>query len=100
MLPGAVRMRVFVQLVFTRRCAALAVDPSRVSVLVVLLLPDGHAMLHFIDDVPARAKRLVPMPRARAHPHRHVADGKVSNPVHAGSALDAEALDRLRHDAL
>ncbi len=100
MLSRAVRMHVLVQLVLARRCAALAVDPSGIAVFVVLLLPDGNAVFHFIDDVAARAKRLVAVARARAHPHRHIADPEIANAVHAGRALDAEALDRLGYDPL
>ena len=43
------------------RCAraALAVDPAGVTIQVLLLLPDGQAMLDLIDDVPAGAERLI-----------------------------------------
>ena len=49
-------------LVLVRMRAALAVDPARVAVDVVLFLPDRHAVLHFVDDVAARRERLGAMP--------------------------------------
>src|SRR6185312_13975191 len=106
MMAAAMRMalrrsarRMFVR-VLRRRRAALAVHPARVAADVVLLLPDRHAMLHFIDDVAAREERLVPVTRARANPHREIADGETPDAMHASRMLDAEPLHRFGHDAL
>ena len=57
-----------------RMGAALAIHPAGIAVDVVLLLPDRHAMFHFVDDEAAGAKRLVAMRGADADPHGHVAD--------------------------
>ena len=57
-------------------------------------------MLHFIDDVAAREESFVAMARARAHPHRDLADREIADAMHARRVLDAEALHGLRHDAL
>ena len=57
-------------------------------------------MLHFIDDVATGEERLVPMTRAHADPYRHLANREISDPMHALGMLHAEALDRLRDDAL
>ena len=82
-----------------RRRAALAIDPAGVTVDVVLLLPDRHAMLDFIDDESAGAERLVTMHRADADPDRDVADGQRADAMYAGGARHTELLDRGLHDA-
>ena len=63
MVVGAVSVRVLWGALRVRR-AALAVHPAGVAVLVVLLLPDGHPMLHLVDDVAAGAECLVAVVRA------------------------------------
>ncbi len=96
----AASMRDYLPLVLRRHGAPLAVHPTRVAVLVVLLLPDGHTMFDLIDDVPAGAEGLVPVTRARAHPHRHIPDGEVADAMDARCVLDTEAFNRLGDDAL
>jgi hypothetical protein len=84
-----------------RRCrTALTVDPSGVTTDVMLLLPDGYAMLYLIDDVPAREESLAAVPRADCHPHRHVTDREIANAMHAGGVLDSILGDGLGDDAL
>ena len=47
----AVALVAMVMIVSVGICGAtLAVHPARVAVHVVLFLPDGHTVLHFIDD--------------------------------------------------
>src|SRR5579859_7923148 len=72
--------------------AALAIHPTRVAVLVVLLLPDGHAVFHFVNDIAAGAKGLIAVAGRDAHPYRHLADGEIADAMHARSVLDTEAL--------
>src|SRR5919109_3017336 len=79
--------------------AALAVDPAGVAVDVVLLLPDGHAVLHFIDDEAAGAEGLVAMRGTDAHPHGDFAECQRAHAVHAGGAGDAEPADGFFDDA-
>src|SRR5579871_6255752 len=80
--------------------AALAVDPARIAVVVVLLLPDRDTMLDFIDDVATGLESLLSVARAHAHPHRHLADRKIADPMDTGRMLDAEARLGLGDDAL
>src|SRR5690606_5918268 len=79
---------------------SLAVHPARIPVLVVLLLPDGHPVFHFVDDVPARQERLMPVARAHANPHRQITDREVSDPVYAERVLHAETFDGFADDPL
>ena len=64
--------------------AALAVDPAGVAVRVMLLLPDRHAMFHFVDDVTAGREGLAAVRRADAHPDGEVADAERADTMHAG----------------
>ncbi len=80
--------------------AALAVDPSGVAGDVVLLLPDRHAVLDFVDDEAAGLKRFAAMARAHADPHGEFADFERADAMHAQRMRDAEALDGRAHDAL
>src|SRR4051794_5442689 len=80
--------------------AALAVDPARVTVFVMLLFPDGHAVFDFVDDVSAGRESLGAVTGADAYPNSHFADGQVTNPVYACGVFDAEALDGFRDDAI
>ena len=54
--------------------ASLAVHPAGVAVDVMFFLPDRDAMLDFIDDESAGAKRLVAMRGAHADPDGNVTD--------------------------
>jgi hypothetical protein len=82
---------VVIGMVNRRRGASLAIHPPGVTVLVVLLLPNRHAMFDFVDDVSACGEGFGAVARAYAHPYRHLSDRQVSNTVHAGSVLDAES---------
>ena len=90
----------FRPLVLVRMRAALAIDPARVAVDVVLFLPDRHAVLHFVDDVAARGECFGAMTRAHADPHRQIADRERADAMHARGSQHAEALDGFRDDAL
>src|SRR4051794_28473081 len=83
-----------------RRGAALTVDPTGVAVLVVLLLPDGHTMFDFVDDVSTRLKCFCAVAGADAYPNGHFPDSQVSDPVYARGVFDPEAFDGLCNDAL
>ena len=74
---GVAGMRVCV------RGASFAVHPAGIAVDVVLLLPDRHAMLHFIDDVAACGKRFCAMSGADADPNGKIADLKRSDAMKA-----------------
>src|SRR5688572_28158637 len=79
--------------------ASLAVHPARIAGDVVFLLPDGHAMFHFIDDEAAGTECLVAMRGADADPYRDIADGERAHAVHTRGARDPVSLDGLGHDA-
>jgi hypothetical protein len=51
---------------------SLAVDPSGIAGGVVLLLPDGHAMFDFVDNVPACRKCFAPVSATDPHPYREL----------------------------
>src|SRR6266481_5688535 len=80
------------------RCAALAVDPARVPASIMFLFPDRDAVLHFVDDEPARVEGFAAMGGADTHPHRHAGLVERAQPMDAGGVLDGEALHRLRQD--
>src|ERR1700722_12558936 len=80
--------------------AVLAVDPARITVLVVLLLPDRHPVLDLVDDVAAGIEGLAAMGGADPDPDRQLADRQRPEPVRAAGALDTEALPCLGKDAL
>ena len=82
------------------RGAAFAVDPTGVAVFVVLLLPDGHSVFDFVDDVSAGSESLGPVAGAHAYPYGHLADGEVADAVYACGVFDAEPLDGFCDDAL
>src|SRR6478609_726398 len=86
--------------VMRMRGASLAVNPSGVAADVVLLLPDGHAMLHFIDDEAAGLEGFVAMRGCDAYPDGDVAQLQVADAVHAQRLRHAESLGSLGHDAL
>src|SRR6185503_17143900 len=77
----------------------LAVDPAGVAVDEVLLLPDRHAVFHFVDDEAAGAKRFIAMRGTDAHPDSHIADGEGTETMHAGGARGSEPLHGIGNDA-
>src|SRR6185437_12331597 len=83
-----------------RRRTALAVHPPGVTVQVVLLFPDRHAVLDLIDDVAAGPEGLVAVRRAYSDPHRQLPDREVPEAVRAARVCDPEALHGLAEDAL
>jgi len=83
-----------------RSGTSLTIHPARIAVRVMLLLPDRHAVFHFIDDVAACGEGLRTMACADTHPHSHVADVKISDPVHAQRVLDTKSLDGFRDNPL
>src|SRR5882672_2593955 len=94
-------LRAVIVIVFVWRCGtALAIDPARITVEVVLFLPDRNAMLYFVDDVATGGKRLVPVRSAHADPHCQLADRERADPVHTGRLQDGKAPARLLDDAL
>ncbi len=56
-------------------------------------------MLHFVDDVATRRERFRAMARTHAHPHGHLAELEVADPVDASGMLHAELRDRFGNDA-
>ncbi len=76
--------------------ALLAVDPAGVAFGVVLLLPDGYAVLDVVDDVAARVERFAAMRRTDPDPDRQIANFQHAYPVRAGRALESESGLRLR----
>ena len=80
--------------------AVLAIDPAGIAVLVVLLLPDRHAVLDLIDDVAAGIECLTAMRRADADPDRKLADRERPDAVRTAHVLEPESLTRLLQNAL
>jgi len=52
-----------------------------VAVAVVLFLPDGHAMLDFVDDAAAGKKSCVSMGRAHPYPNGELTEREIANTV-------------------
>src|ERR1700728_5318870 len=77
-----------------RRGAALAIDPAGIAVLVVLLLPDRHAVLDLVDDVAAGIEGLAAMRGADADPDRELPDRQRPYAMRTAGALDPESLAR------
>jgi len=82
-----------------RRRAALAVDPTRVTVDVVLLFPNRHTMLHFVDDVATGLEGFVAVTSAHAHPHGELPEREIADAMHAARVVDTESLASLGDDA-
>ena len=62
---------------------ALAVDPPGIAGSVMLLLPDRHAVLHLVDDVPARAEGFIAMRCGHSHPDGNFPQAEITQPVDA-----------------
>src|SRR5581483_12500979 len=82
------------------RGTAFAVHPSGVTVFIVLLFPDGHAVFDFIDDVATSRKRFGAMPCAYTNPDGHLTDREITDSMYARGVLDSESLDCFRDDSL
>jgi hypothetical protein len=76
-----------------RRRAPLTIYPPGVPILVVLLLPDGHPVFHFINDVSAGAERLIAVAGCGAYPYGHLSDRQLADAMYTRRMFDAEALD-------
>jgi hypothetical protein len=75
-----------------------AVDPGRGTVDVVLLFPDRQPRLGFVDDVAAGVKRVAPVFRRHADPHRELAQRKVPHAVHGRDSEQGKTRPRLGQD--
>ena len=95
-----VRARARVRVRVPPAARSAAVDPTRVAVDVMFLLPDRDAVLDLVDDVAARGERLGPVRRAHTDPDGHLAERKVADAVHAGGPAHAVLLDGFGNDAL
>jgi hypothetical protein len=80
--------------------ASLAIYPPGITVLVVLLFPDGHSMFDFVDDVSTREECFRTVSGAHAYPNGHLTDRQVADAVYAGGMFNAEARDCFRDDTL
>lgn len=83
-----------------RGSAALAIDPARVAVAVMLFFPDGDAVLDFIDDVAAGKKRFVAMRCAHADPDCKLAQVESADAMDASSMLHTKVPDGRSDNAL
>src|SRR5258708_1392656 len=97
-MPSMVGM-VVTGMVNARRSAPRTVHPTRIAVLIVLLLPDRHPMFDFVDDVSAGGEGFGAVTCAYAYPDGHVADREVSDAVHARGVFDTETGDCFGDDA-
>src|SRR3954466_10403322 len=75
-------------------------QPARFAVGVMLVLPDRHAPLHFVDDPTARRERGVAMVGADADPDGHLADRERAGAMHAARSAKAELRARLLENYL
>src|SRR6185437_3899029 len=85
-----------------RRCrgATLTVHPAGVTIQVVLLFPDGQAVLDLIDDVTASAECFVAVRGADTHPDGELAHCERADAMNAGRVRHTETRARLGEDAL
>lgn len=94
--PAHARMRAGSALLRLR----LRMQPTRITFQVMLVLPDRHACLDFIDDVAARIECGATVRCTDADPHRHVADAQLAHAVHAMRVHDGESLHCFVENAL
>jgi hypothetical protein len=80
--------------------ASLAIHPSGIAILVVLFLPNGHAMFDFVDDVSTREECFRAVSGAHAYPDRHLTDRQIADAVDAGGVFNAESPDCFRDNPL
>src|ERR1700734_3876916 len=77
--------------VIRRRRATLAVHPAGIAASIVLFLPDGHAMLHFVDDKTTGIEGFAAVDGTHPDPDGHVAQVKRADAMDAQSVRDREA---------
>src|SRR5882757_268197 len=82
-----------------RRRATLAVHPAGITAAIMFLLPDRHAMLHFVDDEAARFEGFAAVRRTDSDPHGHVVQSQRAHAVDAQGVLHRKAPQRLGDDA-
>ena len=54
-------------------------QPTRLAIRIMLVFPDRHAQLHFVDDPAAGVEGGVAMVGADADPDGHVADSETAD---------------------
>ena len=91
--------KLVVRMLWCRR-ATLAIYPSRIAAAVMFLLPNGHAMLDFIDDEPTGIEGFAAVRGTHSHPNRHVAQSQGTDTMDAHGVFHREAPQRFRDDAL
>src|ERR1700722_2324946 len=98
---GLVMVLVFMLVSVTGRCrATLAVHPARITAAIMFLLPDRHAMLHFVDDEAARFEGFAAMHRTDSDPDGHVVQSQRAHPVDAQGVLHRKAPQGVGDDPL
>ncbi len=80
--------------------ATLAIYPARIAAAIVLLFPDGKAMLDLIDDESAGVEGFAAVCGTHPHPDRHVAQAQGSDAMDAQGVLHRKAPQRFGDDAL
>ena len=93
-------MTVFGVRVLRFRGASLAIDPTRIAAAIVLLLPNGYAVLNLVDNEPAGIEGFAAMRGTYPNPHRHVAYAQGPDPMDAHGMLHREAPHSFRDDAV
>ena len=79
---------------------AFAPHPVAGTVRIEFLLPDGKAVLDFIDDEAAGVKSLGPVGRGNGHHHGTFTDFQRADPVRRPGIIQAEALHGFPDDTL
>ena len=79
---------------------ALAPRPVAGTVRIEFLLPDGKAVLDFVDDEPAGVKSLSPVGRGNDHHHGAFTDFQRAGPVCRPGIIQTEALHGFPDDKL
>src|SRR5882724_954387 len=83
-----------------RRRATLAVHPAGITASIMLFLPDGHAMLDFIDDETTGVEGFSAMRGTDSDPYGHIAEAQQADTMDAQSVLDRKAPQGVGNDAL
>lgn len=80
--------------------AVITANPAAGAIGEVLLLPDRHPALHFVDDEPAGVEGGVPVGGGDADDDGKVTDFNGTGAVNAGGVEDLETLAGLVEDAV
>src|SRR4249919_1418438 len=78
----------------------IRMQPAGSAIGVMLVLPDRHTRLHFIDDPAAGGKCRVAMASADTDPHREFAQSETADAMHAGGIDDRETGGRFGENFL